>query len=596
MISGMVQSAGRLRNLGRYGEAMEKRTITGHPSQVMVEQLAASGVKYVFNNSGSREALFFDTLHAHPEIHGILGLHEGSVTAMAGGYTQVQADPGVMVVHLGAGLAQSMGQLINVWWGGLPVVVITFAGDTGSFADRISLDLSHSFGPTSIAAPMTKENWTVVEPEGLPAAIERAVRVATTPPVGPVHLAVYDSLLGPEPITTEIIEGGIPEVRAGYPSDDDIERVALALHEAERPLIYAGDGIWKSGAEAAVTAIAERFGAAVATGRNDLRGVPIKHPQHVGYFERAVEELEPDLILAIGSRHGGAGTASDYFGFGGGATLMAIGSDIENLKNMPGLDVAILADERRAMERLSEMVQSETTPGRYEERRQWARDAADSLRNERRAGAGPASPQEGRVRPLALIESLDAALEGLGGGIVTTEQFAVPQDLVGGENGPGNNMYLRPAGGSEGYGVGAPIGAKLAAPDTPVVGLVGDGSLYYADSGLWTAVHHRIPVMYVITNNQAYGIVADAFGRADGHMNESGDYGGVVLAGMDPTRIAEGFGMEATDLTDESKIDETIAEGLRIVEEEKRPFLINAHLPMGLPEGGRPAAQFVFEG
>ena len=572
---------------------MEKRAIRGHASQIMVEQLAASGVKYVFNNSGSREALFFDTLHAHSDIHGILGLHEGSVTAMAGGYTQVNADPGVMVVHLGAGLAQSMGQLINVWWGGLPVVVITFAGDTGSFADRISLDLSHSFGPTSIAAPMTKENWTVVEPEGLPAALERALRVATTPPVGPVHLAVYDSMLGPAPVDTQIIEGSIPEVRAGYPSDDDMERVALALHEAERPLIYAGDGIWKSGAEAAVTQIAERFGAAVATGMNDLRGVPIKHPQHVGYFPRAVDALQPDLILSIGSRHGGAGAASDYDGFGGNAKLIAIGADVENLKNMPGLDLAILADERRAMEKLAALVQSETTPERYDDRRQWARENSVSLRNERRAALGRPA-QEGRVRALPIIDALDSELERLGGGIVTTEQFAVPQDVVGGDNGPGNNMYIRPAGGSEGYGVGAPIGAKLAAPDKPVVGLVGDGSLYYADSGLWTAVHHRIPVLYLITNNQAYGIVAGAFGNAEANMRESGDYGGVALTGMDPTRIAEGFGMEAVDLTDESKANETIAEGLRIVENERRPFLINAHMPMGLPEGGRPAQQFRF--
>ena len=246
------------------------------------------------------------------------------------------------------------------------------------------------------------------------------------------------------------------------------------------------------------------------------------------------------------------------------------------------------------MERLSALVQSETEPGRYDDRRQWARSAALAMRDERR-GALSAAPQEGRVRPLPLIEALDAELERIGGGIVTTEQFAVPQDVVGGDDGPGDNMYIRPAGGSEGYGVGAPIGAKLAAPDTPVVGLVGDGSLYYADSGLWTAVHHRIPVLYLITNNQAYGIVAGAFGGANANMKDTGDYGGVALTGMDPTKIAEGFGMEATDLTDESKITATIAEGLRIVEEEKRPYLINAHLPMGLPEGGRPAQQYVFE-
>ena len=134
---------------------MPTRQMTANASHLMVEQLVASGVKYVFNNSGSREALFFNELHSRSDIHGILGLHEGTVTAMAGGYTQANLVPGVMVVHLGAGLAQCMGQLINVWTGSLPVVVITFAGDTGSFADRISLDLTHNAGPTAISAPMT---------------------------------------------------------------------------------------------------------------------------------------------------------------------------------------------------------------------------------------------------------------------------------------------------------------------------------------------------------------------------------------------------------------------------------------------------------
>ena len=79
---------------------MKTRQMTANASHLIVEQLAASGVKYVFNNSGSREALFFNELHSRPDIHGILGLHEGAVTAMAGGYTQANLQPGVMVVHL----------------------------------------------------------------------------------------------------------------------------------------------------------------------------------------------------------------------------------------------------------------------------------------------------------------------------------------------------------------------------------------------------------------------------------------------------------------------------------------------------------------
>jgi len=564
--------------------------MTANASHLIVEQLAASGVKYVFNNSGSREALFFNELHSRSDIHGILGLHEGAVTAMAGGYTQANLAPGVMVVHLGAGLAQCMGQLINVWTGSLPVVVITFAGDTGSFADRISLDLSHNAGPTAISAPMTKASWTVIEPEGLPAAIERALRVAMTPPVGPVHLAVYDRLLGPEQFTANIIEGSLPEVRTGYPSDTDVEQIARALRDAKRPLLYTGDGIWKSGADAEVTALAERFGIPVV---GELRGVSIKHPLHCGgrRLEQA-GDIDPDLILCFGVRHNGAGTADDYAAFFNDARIIAVGSDVENLQNLPGLDLAVLADEKRTAQRLLELTDSPSDD--LADRRAWAREEAASLRGRRRDAARSIPQQQGKVRPYVLADALDNALERIGGGLVTIEQFAVAQDILENTGDAGNNEYIRPAGGSEGYGMGAAIGAKLGAPGKPVVGLVGDGSLYYSDSALWTAASHSIPVLYVISNNGAYGIVAGAFGGADADMKRTGEYRGVVLDNIDPVKLSESFGVEALDATDESSIASAIEHGLKTVAEEKRPFLLNVHLPIGLPEGGRPKAPYSF--
>jgi len=569
---------------------MPTRQMTANASHLMVEQLVASGVKYVFNNSGSREALFFNELHSRSDIHGILGLHEGAVTAMAGGYTQANLAPGVMVVHLGAGLAQCMGQLINVWTGSLPVVVITFAGDTGSFADRISLDLSHNAGPTAISAPMTKASWTVIEPEGLPAAIERALRVAMTPPVGPVHLAVFDRLLGPEQFTANIIEGALPEIRTGYPSDSDVEKIAQALRDAKRPLLYTGDGIWKSGADAEVTALAERFGIPVV---GELRGVSIKHPLHCGgrRLEQA-SDIDPDLILCFGVRHNGAGTADDYSAFFNAERIIAVGSDVENLQNIPGLDLAVLADEKRTALRLLELTDSPSDD--LADRRAWAREEAASLRARRRDAARSIPQQQGKVRPYVLADALDKALERIGGGLVTIEQFAVAQDILENTGDAGNNEYIRPAGGSEGYGMGAAIGAKLGAPGKPVVGLVGDGSLYYSDSALWTAASHNIPVLYVISNNGAYGIVAGAFGGADADMKRTGDYRGVVLDNIDPVKLSESFGVEAMDATDESSIARAIEHGLKMVEDEKRPFLLNVHLPIGLPEGGRPKAPYSF--
>jgi thiamine pyrophosphate-dependent acetolactate synthase large subunit-like protein len=571
---------------------MATRPITGNPSQIMVEQLAASGIKYVFFNSGSREAHFFDALYSHADVHGILALHEGSVAAMAGGYTQVKLDPAVMVVHLGAGLAQCLGQLINIWTGSLPVVVITFAGDTGSFADRIVLDLSHDFGPTSISAPFTKANWTVVEPEGLPHAIHRAIRVAKTPPVGPVHLAIYDRLLGTQQVTTHSIGGEVAETRAGYPEDRELEEVARALQEAKRPLIYVGDGVWKSGAEEKATALAERFGTAVASPFSDLRSVPIKHRLHCGRFEQAAAALNPDFILCIGVRHGGSGHPQDFSAFASAQRVMTIGSDVENLTNIPGLDLAILADERRALERLEELMLSESAPKNLEERLSWAREQAASLRTERREVAQSVQPQPSQVRPIALLDALDSALERIGGGLVTIEQFALPLDALGGSDDVGNNVYIKPAGGSEGYGMGGAIGAKLATPDQTVVGLVGDGSMYYADAALWTAAHHRVPVLYVIPNNQGYGIVASSFARAGGRMTQTGEYAGVVLDGIDPVKVAEGYGVEGMHVQDEARVAEAVSYGLEVVEREKRPFLLDVRVPVGLPQSGRAAAPF----
>ena len=575
---------------------MKTRPVTGTPSEILVEQLVESGVKYVFYNSGSREALFFDALHGNPNIHGILALHEGNVTAMAGGYTQVNSEPAVMVVHLGAGLAQCMGQLINVWFGGLPVVVVTFAGDTGSWGDRISLDLDHSFGPASISAPMTKATWTVIEPEGLPLAVERALRVAKTPPFGPVHIAVYDRMLGSQQVSTEIVEGGTMGLRSGGASDSDIDEILGALDSAKRPMIYAGDGIWKSGGEMMAAELATHFGAAVATTNTDHRGISIKHPQHMGGFESASYAYNPDLIISLGVRHQGSGTSTDFAPFRrvgrNGGRHLALGSDLEYLTNYPGLELGSVGDEKDAVRRMLAAASADYPSSKYDERRDTTLGQATKWRESRRKAMMP-PVQEGKVRPGVLVDAVDEALEDQGGGYVTNEQFAVSHEAVRPGLSDRTNVYLRAGGGSEGWGVGAAIGAKLAAGDDPVVGFVGDGSLYYADSGLWTAVHHNIPVLYVITNNGAYGIVAGFFGQAGGRMSDTGKYGGVVLDGMDPVKIADAFGMEGERIEDEKNVKDAVSRGLDIVNRESRPYLLDFRLPLGLPEGGEADQQYL---
>ena len=559
--------------------------ITGTPSEVLVEQLVASGIKYVFYNSGSREALFFDALNNNPNIDGILALHEGSVASMAGAYTQVNSEPTVMVVHLGAGLAQCMGQLYNIWFGGLPVVVITFAGDTGSFTDRINLDLDSSFSPASISVPMAKETWTVIEPEGLPAAVDRALRVATTPPFGPVHLAVYDKMLENQQVSTEIIHGGAKSIKAGNASDEDLGKILDALDKADKPLLYVGDGVWKSGADKLAAELATHFGVVVASPETDLRGISLKHPLHMGMSNTAFDSYEPDVIVSLGVRHQGSGKKEDNDPFRKTKKIIALGSGLEYLKNYPGLEVGIIANEKDAISRMLEIANSDYVSEKYSERRQVSLNLVNKERTKLRDSLMP-SYEKGRVRPTKLVDAIDSELERIGGGYIANEQFAARYDAVSPGLSDQNNILMKGAGGSEGWGVGAGIGAKLAAGDAPVIGLVGDGSLYYADSGLWTAVHHNIPLLYVIPNNGAYGIVAGFFGQSGGRMADTGNYQGVVLDGIDPVKIADAFGMDGERVDDEEKLNESIQRGLEIVTKQNRPYLLDVRLPIGLPEGG----------
>jgi thiamine pyrophosphate-dependent acetolactate synthase large subunit-like protein len=432
---------------------------------------------------------------------------------------------------------------------------------------------------------MAKETWTIIEPEGLPAAVDRALRVATTPPFGPVHLAVYDKMLENQQVSTEIIHGGARNIKAGNATDQDIEKILDALDKADRPLLYVGDGVWKSGADKLAAELATHFGTLVASPETDLRGISLKHPQHIGMANTAFDSYEPDVIVSLGARHQGAGKKEDIDPLRKTKQILALGSGLEYLKNYPGLEVGIIADETSSISRMLEIAKSDYNAERYSKRREKTLNLVGKQRSKLRDSLMP-SYEKGRVRATLLVDAIDTELEKIGGGYITNEQFAARYDAVSPGLSERNNILMKGAGGSEGWGVGAGIGAKLAVGEKPVIGLVGDGSLYYADSGLWTAVHHNVPLLYVIPNNGAYGIVAGFFGQSGGRMSDTGSYEGVVLDGIDPVKIAEAFGMEGERVDDEDKLNKTIERALDIVTGQNRPYLLDVRLPLGLPEGG----------
>jgi thiamine pyrophosphate-dependent acetolactate synthase large subunit-like protein len=388
-------------------------------------------------------------------------------------------------------------------------------------------------------------------------------------------------------MTADIIEGPIPRIKAGQPLSSDVDELVRALDEAERPMLSIGDGVWKSGAQPEVIWLAEHFGAPIA---GDTRGVPIRHRLHCGRLDEAVDVLAPDLVVNLGVRNMQRGAPGDLAAVSSLRYMIAVGPDVEHVSKMP-VDLAILADVSGTIKCVKESVHGQRPP-RFGRRLDWAYRQADSLRAKRAEKAWSIAPHPSQVRPGKLAQALDDALDRAGGGLVLTEQHVLPLDSVADKPLPTNSEYVGAAGGSEGYGVGGAIGLKLAALDRHVIGLVGDGSLMFADNGLRTAAHHQVPVLYVVPNNGSYGVVADYMEVAGGVMKETGEYSGVALDDIDIVKVAEGMGVEGVEIREEEGLVEAIVSGLELVDREQRPFLMNVHLPLGLPAGGRAAPPF----
>ena len=357
----------------------------------------------------------------------------------------------------------------------------------------------------------------------------------------------------------------------------------------------------------------------MADGDQFNRAVQPNHPLHA----KDIAALDPDFVLAIGVRQHSFSRAQASYRKFPHARVVAVGPDVENLTNMEGLSAAVVADEARMLERLSAWLDAAagaapggaagaaggvgdgpagaadgahhvpSTDDAFAARREQALAAATAERSQRHATRPTAAASAGTVRAWVLADELHKAAEAVGGANITMENFAL-WAWLGGIQPPGRSQYIPQAGGSEGYGMGAALGVKLGAPEVPVIAVVGDGSVFYADTAFWTAAHHRVPVLYVVPNNGGYGVVTNSFVRVagEGAMGKAGEWPGVVLDGIDVVGVARAYGVEGRDIRDEAELPEALRAGLEVVQREQRAYLLNVHIPSLLPEGGRQAAPF----
>jgi thiamine pyrophosphate-dependent acetolactate synthase large subunit-like protein len=473
----------------------------------IIEQLLADDIHYLFGNPGTVEQGFLDALCNYPEMHYVLALHETVAVAMADGYARATKRPAVVQLHSGVGLGNGIGMLYQAKRGHAPLVVLN--GEAGLRYDAMDAQMAADL--VAMARPVTKWATRVVDPNSLLRVLRRAIKIAATPPMGPVFVCLPMDILD-LPTTERVVATSFPNTRVA-PEPHLVAKAASLLAGAQRPLVICGDGIAFSQAQEALTRVAELSGAQVWEADASEVNMSTTHPLYQGQLghmfgehSRAITS-QADVVLICGTYVFPEVFPALSDVFAPAAQVIHIDLDAyEVAKNFP-VDLGLISDPRTTLEQLATALEMTMT---VQQRTQAAtrlsqQGAAKEQATARHRAADRARYHAIPIEPSRFMEELAAQLPP--DALIFDESLTVSPDLVQYLPPTTPGRYFLTRGGSLGVGLPGALGLKLAHPDKTVIGFSGDGGSLYTIQALWTAAHHHIGAKFVICNNKSYKLL-----------------------------------------------------------------------------------------
>jgi acetolactate synthase-1/2/3 large subunit len=524
-------------------------------SDFMVDVLRKLDLEYAAINPGSAFAGLHESMINHggnsmPEI--VTCLHEETAMAMAHGYAKAAGKPMLVCVHGTVGLLHSSMALFQAWADRVPILVI--AGHHRNPAGVINRPHSaQDMG--SLVRDYVKFDDEATTLERFAESAMQAYRIALTPPMGPT-LLVVDAVLQDSRIAAQG-RPRIPTLSLASPPQGD----AAAVREAARLLVNAAAPLiqtQKMGRTAKgwdlTVELAELLQAPVdVLGYTSRQSFPSWHP----LYGSGGQGYTPDVTLGleVGDMSGVART-----GRANGRKTISITaehlfqhSNIHDFGRYADVDLAIAADAEATLPSLIEEIRRLMTPDRK---------AAGEARGGRVAAAHKAAHvravEDGRhgwnATPVSvprLIAELGAQIKNDDWAIVSGHQFTGDwqRRLLN------FDKHYRYNGDSGGMGIGydtpASVGAALANKKLGrlSIGIVGDGDLNFGPGVLWTAAHHRIPLLLIVHNNRAYHAEVMIVQRMSGSRGRGSGRAHIGNVITDPNinyaQMAKAYGMHS---------------------------------------------------
>lgn len=495
--------------------------------EVLVEILENYGVDTIFGIPGVHTVELYRGLK-NSNIRHITPRHEQGAGFMADGFNRATGKLPACFIITGPGMtniATAMGQALA---DSIPMLVISSVNRSYHLAMGEG-HLHEMPAQSSMIGNVARFSHTLLRADELPKVLARAFAVFNSERPGPVHIEIpIDVITAPaDHINKKPFE--IPH--APGPSPQAISICIKWLKIAKRPLIAIGGGTIKAQAE--LITLAEKLSAPVINTVNAKGVVPYSHPLAVGgsgsCHEVRDELKSADLIIAVGTEFGE--TDYDFF-FKGDiqlqGKLIRIDIDASQLTRNVQADLAICSDADYALQTINLAL------GDWQSGNQSGQERAEQMRKTLQD-----TRDQGYDRFFAAIrEALPEVI------IVGDSTQPVYYAWLHYETEKPRRYFHSASGfGTLGYAIPAAIGAKLATPESPVIGLIGDGAMQFTVGELASAVEAKLPVIFLIWNNTGYGEIKRFM--IDANIETIG----VDIHTPNMVEIGKAFGCRATRVT-----------------------------------------------
>ena len=519
-------------------------------AEIIIECLIEEGVDTVFGYPGGQVIPLYDALYKNrSRIRHILTAHEQGASHAADGYSRSTGKIGVCIATSGPGATNLVTGLATAYMDSVPMIAIT--GNVP--LSLLGRDSFQEVDIRGITLTITKHNYIVKDIAELADTIREAFRIAKEGRPGPVLIDIpKDIQVGEYEFSSKPVEEPAPvSVRL---REKDVEEAVALIKVAERPMCYIGGGVIRAEASQELREFVDLIDAPVGSSLMGLGAIDSSSPRFTGMIGMHGTRLSNlsinrcDLLIVIGARFSDR-VISNGSTFAKQAKILQIDVDPAEFNKNIISSVHVVADIKVALRAIMDKL------GKKLEHREWMETV------ERGRKRFPVKVSSDATRPKEILEALDRVFPK--DGFVTTEvgqhQMWAAQFLHSREP----HHFLTSGGlGTMGYGTGAAIGTQVSHPDKRVINIAGDGSFRMNANELATIARYRLPVMILIMNNHALGMVRQWQTLFyDGHYSET-----TLDTPLDWVKLAEAYGVKGMRIMPDDDPEEVLRKAIALNE------------------------------